>query len=1143
MPYTNKNQTLITSFWRWTAVLCLILVIKTGTVASASSEDATVLVSHLSQHSVTGSITFTQLRPGEPVSIKADLKVAREYKGEYSWGIYEFPIDYTQEEYCHSRLLGRKPILNFDTSLNKLPLDEAEASEDPIISASLEYTSSELNLTGNGAVWGRGLVLEGPSRSRTCGSLMPVGKGIQLRSAEARFTSPVAGSVWFTSNGNHSSAETNIFTNLVHVSGDGKSSSHRWQLFITDVLDTDSDIHGSGCDFLQILYDTKKSNGDGCSKDDPGKCRDGDLAGKFGKVKVSRRESMFTKSYFHDINLVLPELEGTARSLFVVLYEAGTDKDDFFACAKVREVKTKVAAASFGHDSVTGDVTFQQVCPFFPTKSSVRLRNLQHKAGSYHVHQFPAILDKRDNEDNPCMRTGGHFNPFGIDSTEVVGAGGSMDKYEVGDLSGKYGKLTDLDEFESEVFDPMITLFGKNSVVGRTVIIHNSPRPSRWTCANIKLQGRPQVTAIATFTYPVAGRIIFRQPQDEPFEDTLIFVESLIYSDGNKNDTFDHKWHVHNNIPGRDYFNWTGRCLSAGGHFNPYKIDLEPRAYSECSNEHLPHRCEVGDLFHKHESLRVTGRARDSKKTVKFFTDSNLPLSGPHSIIGRSITIHDDHAPDFRGNRMACTPIMRAYRTKAVAKTWFGNGQVIPLKGRLEFIQASPMDPTHVLVDLHGLNGIANAYHVHQVSVQGQNEFPCTGEAIGGHFNPSNWDPSESPKPTRGTVDQYEVGDLSGKHGLLKDMQEIREIYNDTNLPLSGYNAVLGRSIVIHKKHKAERWACASIGWGFDPDEAREVKAIASFHHPNGFAWGYIRFSQVIYNDGSKSDTTMEIRLKYPGKFNTDKTEGHEWSIYVNPVGHDASVKFANARCTAAGYRWNPTHIQLAAPNDHAFYGEECGPTYPIRCEVGDLSGRHGRLNVGGRAYVKSDPLMTLQGEDWYTSAIGKSIVIHGPNGGLERMACANIEVDREIIKVASVRTKARFNLGTFLEESRAIMGVPEWFMFLDKRKTRQLHNGRCIQVEIHFAGPHAHKLEQDFNHLLRTGRLAGPSIPIPGYIPDPQRKTKLGYSECDSDKERPSVSTYNDLYGSYSSLSSASGLPVTSILTVIFVTRLLHLL
>ena len=39
-------------------------------------------------------------------------------------------------------------------------------------------------------------------------------------------------------------------------------------------------------------------------------------------------------------------------------------------------------------------------------------------------------------------------------------------------------------------------------------------------------------------------------------------------------------------------------------------------------------------------------------------------------------------------------------------------------------------------------------------------------------------------------------------------------------------------------------------------------------------------------------------------------------------------------RCSAAGYRWNPTHIQLADPNDHGFYSEECGPDTPLRCQV-----------------------------------------------------------------------------------------------------------------------------------------------------------------------------------------------------------------
>ena len=75
------------------------------------------------------------------------------------------------------------------------------------------------------------------------------------------------------------------------------------------------------------------------------------------------------------------------------------------------------------------------------------------------------------------------------------------------------------------------------------------------------------------------------------------------------------------------------------------------------------------------------------------------------------------------------------------------------------------MATTHALVDLKGMEaGVANAFHVHQIPVQDQLEFPCTGDAVGGHFNPYNFDASESPKPALGTPDQYEIGDLSGKY-------------------------------------------------------------------------------------------------------------------------------------------------------------------------------------------------------------------------------------------------------------------------------------------------------------------------------------------------------------------------------------------
>ena len=69
----------------------------------------------------------------------------------------------------------------------------------------------------------------------------------------------------------------------------------------------------------------------------------------------------------------------------------------------------------------------------------------------------------------------------------------------------------------------------------RSVVIHKSPVPHRWVCANIELAGaRQMLTAVARFTYPVAGQIIFRQDADDPFSDTTVLVDGLLYSDGTK---------------------------------------------------------------------------------------------------------------------------------------------------------------------------------------------------------------------------------------------------------------------------------------------------------------------------------------------------------------------------------------------------------------------------------------------------------------------------------------------------------------------------------------------------------------------------------------------------------------------------------
>ena len=211
-------------------------------------------------------------------------------------------------------------------------------------------------------------------------------------------------------------------------------------------------------------------------------------------------------------------------------------------------------------------------------------------------------------------------------------------------------------------------------------------------------------------------------------------------------------------------------------------------------------------------------------------------------------------------------------------------------------------------------------------------------------------------------------------------------------------------------------------------------------------------------------------------------------------MGHDAAIKPKISRCTAGGYRWNPTFIQLADPQDHGFYSEQCTERTPLRCEVGDMSGKHGKISVGGEAYVFDDQNLQLHG-DWFHNAVGKSVMIHDTDG--TNLACANIEPDNDIIKYAVIKTLSGFNLAQFMEEVQTVMGVPDWFLFTDSRETKELHEGKCLQILLHFRGPHANKLEQDFSRLLRTGRLDSPSLDIPGYLAPASSRRKLPYREC----------------------------------------------
>jgi len=52
-----------------------------------------------------------------------------------------------------------------------------------------------------------------------------------------------------------------------------------------------------------------------------------------------------------------------------------------------------------------------------------------------------------------------------------------------------------------------------------------------------------------------------------------------------------------------------------------------------------------------------------------------------------------------------------------------------------------------------------------------------------------------------------------------------------------------------------------------------------------------------------------------------------------------------------------------------------------------------------------------------------------------------------------NVRKTTKYETTHFFEAVRNAMGVPDWMITVDSRKTKILHNGACIQYLVHFKG------------------------------------------------------------------------------------------
>ncbi len=92
---------------------------------------------------------------------------------------------------------------------------------------------------------------------------------------------------------------------------------------------------------------------------------------------------------------------------------------------------------------------------------------------------------------------------------------GTDDEYEIGDLSGKYGSFLNLTTYEKTHTDYNLPLFGRNSIQGRSVVIHKlkiQDNNARWVCDNLVLVVDPATSyvmkATANFTGPKLTGVI-----------------------------------------------------------------------------------------------------------------------------------------------------------------------------------------------------------------------------------------------------------------------------------------------------------------------------------------------------------------------------------------------------------------------------------------------------------------------------------------------------------------------------------------------------------------------------------------------------------------------------------------------------------
>ena len=437
----------------------------------------------------------------------------------YPWHVHQYPFPSGQESPCSPSNVGghfdpfgaiQNPIYASDCPANKSLCEVGDLSgkfgDLTSSNSSVNLTDVYLDLHGRHSVVGRSVVLHFNNGSRyVCANIgFPEnGEDEVITTYVPLRGSRIVGDILIFQ---YLSNATYVYSRL--SSTPPTSLNHNWHVHNNPVSVGDSSCSSAGAHYNPRLVDVSSSNYSVlCHGETPLGCEVGDLSGKAGTLDFN---GGLGRLLYTDTDLpYTPRQENNNISIAnrsIVVHEAGAGPQRI-ACGNIIRTSERQANATFsGEKGINGVIRFRQMSPFTATEVEINLSGLSESVSEYYIYEAPVGESKGE-----------------MCSSKYTGSPWNL---PIGDLSDKFGPLSG-DVYNNTFTDSNVPLFGRNSVIGRSIILHHK-NESRWVCANI-VYDMPTVEANALFN--VSGHMVmfsFIQPADNAFVDTTITVKTVI---------------------------------------------------------------------------------------------------------------------------------------------------------------------------------------------------------------------------------------------------------------------------------------------------------------------------------------------------------------------------------------------------------------------------------------------------------------------------------------------------------------------------------------------------------------------------------------------------------------------------------------